>query len=54
MNSTLDEVINELLLLKPLIRLADEELSNFIEESGVAPYFAVSWVLTWYFDLFLV
>ena len=48
MNPSLDEVIQELYLLQPLLKAVDEEVFNFIKESGVEPFFAVSWALTWY------
>jgi len=35
-------------LLFPLILLADAELYQFLLHSGVEPYFALSWVLTWF------
>jgi len=32
----------------PVVRLADPELFNMIDASGVLPLFCVSWVLTWF------
>jgi hypothetical protein len=44
----LSRMINLLGLLFPLLQVADRELHSFILESGVPPYFALSWVLTWF------
>ena len=62
---TLEPVTQLLDLLFPLLEAADPELHAFLQRSGVRPFFALSWVLTWHahvadfssavrlFDLFL-
>jgi hypothetical protein len=63
---TLAPIQRMLGLLFPIICRVDAELGHFLEDSGVPPLFAVSWVLTWFshtvaeltaverlFDLFL-
>jgi len=35
-------------LLFPLIKIADLELYHYLMRSNVQPYFALSWVLTWF------
>jgi len=43
------EVIQMILtLIFPLISLEDEGVFNFLSRSNVQPFFALSWVLTWY------
>jgi len=43
------EVIQMILtLIFPLINLEDEDVFKFLSRSNVQPYFALSWVLTWY------
>mmetsp|Transcript_7295 Transcript_7295/g.10849 ORF Transcript_7295/g.10849 Transcript_7295/m.10849 type:complete len:310 (-) Transcript_7295:605-1534(-) len=34
-------------LIMVLIRRADSELADFLDESGTEPYFATSWLITW-------
>ena len=64
--ATLDPVMQLLQLLMPLLARADPPLHAFLQRSGVLPYFALTWVLTWHvhdvrdlptaarlFDLFL-
>ena len=34
-------------LIMSLIQFADEELYKFLESSGIEPFFATSWLLTW-------
>eukprot|EP01134_Creolimax_fragrantissima_P001410 CFRG1410T1 len=47
---TMDQAMSFLAGLLPLLSIADPELYDFIEESGLAelPHFALSWVLTWF------
>ena len=50
MNCNLDVIIQELDLMFKIIRIKDQELCNHVL-SGMPdfqPFFAVSWVLTWY------
>ena len=64
--ATLEPVQALLGLLFPLLAQADPQLHAFLQRSGVQPYFALTWVLTWHvhdvrdlpaaarlFDLFL-
>ena len=46
--ATLDPVMQQLQLLFPLLAQCDPELHAFLQRSGVLPYFALSWVLTWH------
>jgi hypothetical protein len=64
--ATLEPVTQLLALLFPLLARVDPPLHAFLQRSGVLPYFALTWVLTWHvhdvrdlptaarlFDLFL-
>ncbi len=64
--ATLEPVTQALQLLFPLLARVDPPLHVFLQRSGVLPYFALTWVLTWHvhdvrdlptaarlFDLFL-
>ncbi|KAI9478747.1 MAG: rab-GTPase-TBC domain-containing protein [Benjaminiella poitrasii] len=44
---SMEPVLKKLTILDTLIRLQDEELSNFITEANVLPYYCLSWVITW-------
>ena len=46
--ATLDPVMQLLRLLFPLLAQCDPELHAFLQRSGVLPYFALTWVLTWH------
>jgi len=48
MGKTLEPVIRLLSMLFPLIEEMDTEVSIFLKNSEVQPFFALSWVLTWY------
>lgn len=48
MEKDLEKVTTNLALLYPLIRQVDPEVANFLLESGTPPYFALSWVITWF------
>lgn len=48
LNSSLDSTRKILELLFPIIAFADEELYNYFRHSQVEPFFALSWVLTWF------
>jgi hypothetical protein len=65
-SDTLQPVMRVLELLLPILSLVDPQLHAFLRRSGVLPYFALTWVLTWHvhespnigtstrlFDLFL-
>jgi hypothetical protein len=45
---TLDAVIESLQLLYSILRAADAELADHIMATGIQPYFAISWVITWF------
>lgn len=64
--STLAPVLQLLDLVFPLLATCDQQLSTFLQDSGLMPHFALSWLLTWHahntsnveaaarlFDLFL-
>ncbi len=44
----LNYIIAYLELLVPLLRWSDKKLESFIAQSQVQPFFALSWVLTWF------
>jgi len=46
--ATLEPVMQLLQLLFPLLAQCDAELHAFLQRSGVLPYFALTWVLTWH------
>ncbi|PRP79899.1 hypothetical protein PROFUN_12388 [Planoprotostelium fungivorum] len=48
LDPTLESTKDILSLLFPLLQFADPELYLYIEKSGVHPYFAISWILTWF------
>ncbi|CAI5712525.1 unnamed protein product [Hyaloperonospora brassicae] len=67
MRSGLEPVMSMTRLLFPLLHAADELLFQHLHESGVEPYFALPWMITWFahqlqhfgdvarlFDVFLV
>eukprot|EP00892_Ulva_mutabilis_P002239 jgi/Ulvmu1/12015/UM083_0028.1 len=45
---SLDAVIESLHLLYPVIRGADHELAAHLVSVGLPPYFALSWIITWF------
>lgn len=45
---TLDAVIESLQLLYSILRAADAELADHIIATGIEPFFAISWVITWF------
>ena len=66
LNTTLDSTKQILNLLFPIIQCTDVNLFNYLQRSTVEPFFALSWILTWFshsldslsdisrlFDLFL-
>ncbi|ELR17666.1 TBC domain containing protein [Acanthamoeba castellanii str. Neff] len=48
MNATLESTTQLLSLLPHLISFAQPGLHAFLLQSGVEPYYAISWVLTWF------
>ncbi|RKP12538.1 rab-GTPase-TBC domain-containing protein [Piptocephalis cylindrospora] len=48
MEKDLEKVTANLDLLYPLIRQQDPKVAAFLLESGTPPYFALSWVITWF------
>ena len=46
--ATLEPVTQVLQLLFPLLQLCDVEVHAHLQRSGVLPYFALTWVLTWH------
>ncbi|KAL3673435.1 hypothetical protein V7S43_001146 [Phytophthora oleae] len=67
MRSGFEQVMATTRLLFPLLNAADEELFQHLRESGVEPFFALPWMITWFahqlrrfedvarlFDVFLV
>ncbi len=46
--ATLEPVTQVLQLLMPLLAQADAPLHAFLERSGVLPFFALTWILTWH------
>eukprot|EP01114_Cavostelium_apophysatum_P020804 TRINITY_DN7070_c0_g1_i2.p1 TRINITY_DN7070_c0_g1~~TRINITY_DN7070_c0_g1_i2.p1 ORF type:complete len:290 (-),score=45.74 TRINITY_DN7070_c0_g1_i2:105-974(-) len=48
LNTSLDSTTKLLSLLFPLIAQCDQEVYNFLLNSNVEPFFALSWVLTWF------
>lgn len=48
LQSSLDTTKKLLSLLFPLISFAEPNLHNYFLQSGVEPFFALSWVLTWF------
>eukprot|EP01117_Protostelium_nocturnum_P006168 TRINITY_DN2222_c0_g1_i6.p1 TRINITY_DN2222_c0_g1~~TRINITY_DN2222_c0_g1_i6.p1 ORF type:complete len:218 (-),score=62.20 TRINITY_DN2222_c0_g1_i6:115-768(-) len=48
LNPSLETTQDILSLLFPLLEYADKNLFKFVEASGVQPYFALSWILTWF------
>lgn len=45
---SLDAVIESLHLLYPVLRGADHELAVHLTSVGLPPYFALSWIITWF------
>eukprot|EP00011_Vannellida_sp_DIVA3-517-6-12_P013307 CAMPEP_0114605786 /NCGR_PEP_ID=MMETSP0168-20121206/1232_1 /TAXON_ID=95228 ORGANISM="Vannella sp., Strain DIVA3 517/6/12" /NCGR_SAMPLE_ID=MMETSP0168 /ASSEMBLY_ACC=CAM_ASM_000044 /LENGTH=603 /DNA_ID=CAMNT_0001816643 /DNA_START=15 /DNA_END=1828 /DNA_ORIENTATION=+ len=54
MRPTLQEVMKELALLFPLLKCVDPELEEVFQSCSLAPFFALSWVLTWFSHDFTV
>ncbi|KAG7400575.1 hypothetical protein PHYBOEH_005098 [Phytophthora boehmeriae] len=48
MRSGFDHVMATTRLLFPLLDAADEELFGHLQESGVEPFFALPWMITWF------
>ncbi|KAI8079831.1 rab-GTPase-TBC domain-containing protein [Halteromyces radiatus] len=48
MLESLEPILRELTLLDTLFRLEDEELHQFLQMTGVLPYYCLSWVITWF------
>ncbi|ORZ19652.1 rab-GTPase-TBC domain-domain-containing protein [Absidia repens] len=48
MLETLEPILRELGLLDTLLYLQDPELGSFLQETGVLPYYCLSWVITWF------
>ena len=46
--ATLEPVVELLQFLPRLLSLVDPELAGAFEEAGVQPFFALSWLLTWF------
>lgn len=45
---SLDAVIESLQLLYSILKAADAELADHIMATGIEPFFAISWVITWF------
>lgn len=45
---TLDAVIESLQLLYSILKAADSVLADHIMATGIEPFFAISWVITWF------
>lgn len=48
MLDSFDPVSKQLRLMTSLIEYEDPELSLFLERANVMPYYALSWILTWF------
>ncbi|CAO3596991.1 unnamed protein product [Absidia cylindrospora] len=48
MLETMEPILRELGLLDTLLYLQDPELGLFLQETGVLPYYCLSWVITWF------
>ena len=48
MSLTLGPVVQLLSLIYPLVGLEDKTLSDFFHQAESKPYFALSWVITWF------
>jgi hypothetical protein len=48
LRSSITPIVEQVGLLDVLVRHADAELAEYIVRSGVQPFFAVSWVITWF------
>lgn len=48
MLDSFDPVSKQLRLMSSLIEYEDPELTLFLERSNVMPYYALSWILTWF------
>ncbi|KAG2228994.1 hypothetical protein INT48_002081 [Thamnidium elegans] len=48
MLDSFDPVSKQLRLMSSLIEYEDPELTLFLEKSNVMPYYALSWILTWF------
>lgn len=46
--SSLDPVIELLGLMGPIVAAADEELANYLSKQGLPPFYALSWLITWF------
>ncbi|GBB95076.1 hypothetical protein RclHR1_02470020 [Rhizophagus clarus] len=47
MLDSLEPIMRQLTLLNTLIRLEDQAVADFLENSNTLPYFCLSWVITW-------
>lgn len=45
---SLDAVIESLHLLYPVVRETDPELARHLIAAGLPPFFALSWIITWF------
>lgn len=45
---TLQPVVETLSLLIPLIQIYDPQLGNFLVQADTKPFFALSWMITWF------
>ncbi|KAK4514930.1 uncharacterized protein ATC70_002537 [Mucor velutinosus] len=48
MLDSFDPVSKQLRLMSSLIEYEDAELSLFLEKANIMPYYALSWILTWF------
>lgn len=48
MLDSFDPVSKQLRLMSSLIEYEDPELTLFLEKANIMPYYALSWVLTWF------
>ncbi len=48
LNPTLESTKQILALLFPLIAYIDPQVYSYLAKSGVEPFFALSWIITWF------
>ena len=48
MRKTMDQILDILGMVFPLVQLQDQELFSFLDKSGVHPSVAAPWILTWF------
>ncbi|KAG1023709.1 hypothetical protein G6F26_006577 [Rhizopus arrhizus] len=48
MMDSLEPISKQLRLMSSIIEYEDSELTSFLERCNVMPYYAISWILTWF------